>query len=306
MGEPSIRMKRQTKIIIAALGLGLITALLVWYLQDKTVAVFESRGVIANEQRKLIIFTLLLSLVVVIPVFGLLIMILVKYREGRGGHYDPTWDHNRLAETIWWVVPLAIIGVLGWVTWHSTHQLDPYRPIASDVQPVRVQVMALDWKWLFIYPDERIATVNYLQIPVDTPINFEISSAGAMNSFWVPQLAGQVYAMSGMSAKLHVMADTPGDYRGVSANLSGEGFAGMHFTVKAVDKDQYYTWTQAAKQSDKQLTAARYQQLVKPSEDDPEATFGWTEQNMYDKAVLASSGGIPAHGGSHKRHGENE
>ncbi|MDB5166270.1 MAG: Ubiquinol oxidase subunit 2 [Candidatus Saccharibacteria bacterium] len=280
------------KLIFIALAVAALVALSIWYLHDKPFALFESRGVIAHEERKLMVFTLALSLVVVIPVFALLIGIVWRYRDTnqKKARYDPTWDHNRMAETIWWLIPTAIITVLAIVTWQSTHQLDPYRPIASTVKPVKVQVVALDWKWLFIYPDERIATVNFVQLPVNTPVDFEITSAGPMNSFWIPQLAGQIYAMSGMSSQLHVMADQTGDYRGSSANLSGKGFAGMTFITRVSSTSEYYDWVQSAKTIESELNQGSYDALALPSQNNPETLYGYVEQNLYDTIVMKDMG----------------
>ena len=181
------------------------------------------------------IFAALLSLVVVIPVFAMTIYIVWRYRESnQKAKYSPDWDHNSKVETIWWLIPTLLIVVLSVVTWNSSHSLDPFKPIKSSVKPLRVQVIALQWKWLFIYPEQGVASTNILELPVDRPINFEVTADAPMNSFWIPQLGGQIYAMAGMSTQLHLMASEAGTYAGASANLSGKGFAKMKFDTKAV------------------------------------------------------------------------
>jgi cytochrome o ubiquinol oxidase subunit 2 len=172
------------------------------------------------------------------------------------------------------------------VTWNSSHNLDPYKPLASNVKPLTIQVVALQWKWLFIYPEQGIATVNFAQIPEDVPINFEITSDAPMNSFWIPQLGGQIYAMPGMSTKLHLMAEEPGDYRGSSANISGEGYWAMRFTTRASSQEKFDDWVAEVKTSKQWLDAAEYKQLAKPSEDEPQIFYSAFDDDLYDTVVM--------------------
>jgi len=219
-------MKKSYKIILAITVSLCFIALLILVSRNAHFAVLDPKGVIATQQRDLMKKVLLLMFIVTIPVFALTAFIVWRYREGKDAAYKPDWDHNRLAETIWWGIPLVIILLISGLTWTSSHKLDPFRKIeASNSEPIKIQVVALDWKWLFIYPKYNIATVNMAQIPEDTPIDFEVTADAPMNSFWIPQLGGQIYAMSGMATHLNLMADQPGEYRGSSANLSGEGFA---------------------------------------------------------------------------------
>jgi len=223
--------------VVLLLGIVLLFATLI---RGHTVAVFDSKGLIADKQRRLIITTVLLSLIVVVPVYVMAFAIAIRYRDSnKTAKYTPDWDHSRILEFIWWAVPCAIILVLAIITWNSSHDLDPFKALKSDKKPLTIEVVALQWKWLFIYPEQGIASVNLVGLPVDTPINFEITSDAPMNSFWLPQLGGQVYAMSGMSSELHLMADEPGTYNGVSANISGEGFAGIPMRTNHVAAVQY-------------------------------------------------------------------
>lgn len=227
--------------------------------------VLSPAGTIAQQQRELIIVATLMMLVVVIPVFLMTWVIATKYRESKNAEYKPTWDGSRFAETLWWGIPLVLIAVLSVIIVKSSHELDPYKPLASDKQPIEVQVIALQWKWLFIYPEQRIASVNYLQIPEDTPINFKITSDAPMNSFWIPKLGGQVYAMAGMTTKLHLQADEPGEYQGSSANISGEGFADMNFTTRASSRADFDAWVLGRKSVGDILDVAAYDALAAPT-----------------------------------------
>lgn len=297
-------MRRFIKPVVFAL-LGICFLALLSFLASKgTLAVIDPQGPIADEQKDLLIFATVLMLVIVIPVFLLTGWIAWRYRESnKKAKYSPDWDTNKALESIWWGFPIAIILVLSIVTWTSTHQLDPYRPLAAEAstEPVTIQVVALDWKWLFIYPDQRIATVNYLKIPEKTPINLEITSDAPMNSFWIPQLGGQIYAMPGMRTKLHLKADTTGTYQGSSANLSGEGFAGMRFVAESVSDSDFEQWLDMSKAGTQILNEATYSELSEPSQNNPQATFASVEpelfQDIIDKFMIPE--GQDSHGGGH-------
>lgn len=279
-----MKLRRQVGLII--LFLVVFVGLLVFLTQGANVAVLNPKGLIAEKERNLIVFTCILGLGVVIPVFIMLFAFAWRYREGNAkATYTPEWGHSRLFETIWWGIPCAIILVLAVVTWKATHELDPYKAIASTTPPLKVQVVALQWKWLFIYPDQKVATINTLPLPEKTPINFEITSDAPMNSFWIPNLGGQVYAMSGMSTRLHLIADQPGVYNGSSANISGPGFAGMKFAAKVTSRQDFDAWVRSAQSSPSVLGAAEYDVLALPSKDAPQATYALTKTDLYDTIV---------------------
>ncbi len=280
-------MKTLNRILfVLAITLGVV-ALSIFLLHGSNIAVLNPKGIIAQKELNLLIFASLLSLVVVIPVFILTFGIVWRYREGNHrAKYTPDWDHNRLAETVWWGIPIILILILAVVTWTSSHELDPYRPLASTKPPITIQVIALDWKWLFIYPGQHIASVNFLQIPTDTPINLEITSDAPMNSLWIPQLSGQIYAMAGMTSQLHLNATEAGIYRGSSANLSGNGFSGMKFNVQASSQAEYDDWVRTAQTSSNQLTMSTYDELAKPSQDTPVTLYSVSEANLYGKVVM--------------------
>lgn len=271
---------------ILAIGIPLVCAAAVAFaVQGNNIAVLNPKGDIASQQRTLIIVATAIMLLVVIPVFVLTFYIARKYREGQKiEDYQPDLDGNRALEIVWWTIPLSIVIVLGGIIWKTSHTLDPYRPIASDRKPITVQVVSLEWKWLFIYPEQGLATVNYLQIPEDTPINFELTSDAPMNSFWIPQLGGQVYTMNGMQTKLHLIANEPGEYTGQSANLSGEGFAGMKFTTKATSTTEFESWVKD-KQSSSPLDASAYDALAKRSKNNPPTTYRYKDRSIYANVI---------------------
>ncbi len=280
-------MPRKYKIAFLVLLVFAFVALFVVLLKDATIPVLNPRGIIASKEHWLIVFTTLLAVLIVVPVFVMLFVIAWKYRaDNPNAQYKPNWDTSRLYESLWWGIPCVIIAVLAVVTWFAAHDLDPYKKLDSAVKPVKVQVVSLQWKWLFIYPEQHVASVNFLQLPVGTPINFEITSDAPMNSFWIPSLGGQVYAMSGMSTKLHLMADKPGDYYGSSANISGEGFAGMKFTARASSRADFDTWVTAAQRSPQGLDAQSYATLAQPSKDTPAANYSLKQPDLYDTIVM--------------------
>lgn len=280
-------MKRKFKIVFLVL---LFLAMLVGsvvYIATNEIVVLNPKGWIAERQRTLLIISTLLMLIVVIPVFIITIFFAWKYRESNTkAKYSPDVDHNHLAEVIWWGLPFIIIVVMSVITYKSCHELDPFKPLNSTEKPLRIQAVALDWKWLFLYPDLGIATVNIVQFPEKTPLNFEITSDAPMNSFWIPALGGQMYAMAGMRSKLHLIANEPGTYRGSSANISGRGFAGMWFTAKSTTRADFDEWVKSVKASSTTLDSKEYDQLAQPSERNPPATYVLEQPDLFDQIVM--------------------
>ena len=278
--------KKIIAVFVAILTLGAV--LLVLFLGNNQLVLLSPEGAVAGRQRDIIVFTTLLSMVVIVPVFSLLAFIAWRYRVGnKKAAYTPDWDHHHGLEFVWWAVPCIIILILAVVTWRTSHELDPYRPLDSAKEPVTIQVVALQWRWLFIYPDEGIATVNFVRFPEDTPVNFRITADAPMNSFWIPQLSGQVYAMNGMQTKLHVIADKPGVYDGSSANISGEGFADMRFTAQSSTRAEYDAWVQEVRQSfSEHLTFAAYEQLAKPNRDTTKLQYAGHESGLYNRIMM--------------------
>ena len=252
-------------------------------------------GSVAAQQSHLIVQSTFLMLLIVIPVIVLTVVFAWRYRQSnKEATYTPDWDHSTQLELVIWAAPLLIIIALGALTWISSHTLDPFRPlrrldaareIPAQVKPLTIEVVALDWKWLFIYPELGIATVNEVAAPVDVPINFKITASSVMNSFFVPALAGQVYAMPGLQTQLNAVMNSPGEYEGFSANYSGAGFSGMHFKFKGLAPQAFSQWVQSVKGTGQELNAAGYQKLAAPSESEPVHLYSSVDASLYD-AIL--------------------
>ncbi len=266
--------------------LAAVVLLLYALLHGHTIQVLDPKGAVGHEERRLMFFALALSVIVVIPVFAMLVWFAWRYRDThpKKAKYTPDWDRNPFIEGVWWLVPTILIVILSVVTWRSSHALDPYKPL-SGTEPLNIQVIALDWKWLFIYPEQNIASVNYLQLPVDRPVNFSITADAPMNSFWIPQLGGQIYAMPGMATQLHLEATEIGKFRGSSANISGDGFAGMTFTAEATSEKAFEQWVKQAK-GFSTLTFSAYDKLAEPSQNDPSAYYGSVEPKLFDVVIM--------------------
>ena len=243
-------------------------------------------GAVAKQQGHLIVVSTLLMLIVILPVMALTVLFAWRYRKSNtAATYTPDWDHSTQLELVIWAVPLLIIIALGAVTWINTHTLDPYRRLRTAVKPITVEVVALDWKWLFIYPEQGIAVVNDLAAPVDVPINFKITASSVMNSFFVPALAGQIYAMPGMQTELHAIINRAGDYDGFSANYSGAGFSDMRFKFHGMRDADFAQWVRAAKASGQTLDREGYLALERPSEHDPVRRYASVSPDLYEAIV---------------------
>ena len=252
-------------------------------------------GDVALQQRDLVLIATALMLLIVIPVLALIALFAWRYRSSNeDATYTPDWDHSTQLELMIWGAPLLIIICLGAVTWTGTHLLDPYRPIGriaagrpvpANAKPLEVQVVALDWKWLFIYPEYGFATVNELAAPVDRPIRFRLTSSSVMNAFYVPTLAGMVYTMPSMETKLHAVINTPGVYRGISANYSGAGFSGMHFQFFGMKDADFAGWVARNQGAGGDLSRARYLDLVKPTQTVPVMRFAHVAPGLFDAVV---------------------
>ena len=252
-------------------------------------------GDIASQQARLLVVSTLLMLIIIVPVILLTVLFAWRYRKNNtSATYSPEWDHSTMLELIIWGGPLLIIIALGLITWISTHTLDPYRPLSridathpvtADTKTLTVEVVALDWKWLFIYPELGIASVNELAAPVDMPIRFKITASSVMNSFYIPALAGQIYAMPGMETSMHAVINQAGDYDGFSANYSGAGFSDMRFKFHGMTPENFERWVQRTKNSPLMLHRADYSQLTEPTQRDPVKLFGHVEDNLFHAIV---------------------
>jgi len=225
-------------------------------------------------------------LLVVVPVIAMTLYFAWKYRStNTKAVYMPRWSHSTRIEVVVWTIPCIIVAILAVITYKSSHALDPYKPLESSVKPINIDVVSMDWKWLFIYPDYDIATVNEIAFPVDTPVNFRITSSAMMNSFFIPQLGSMIYSMAGMETKLHLNATSPGTYAGISANYSGAGFSGMRFKAIATSNEGFEEWVKKAKASDEALTPESYEALLVPSEFVPVKLYSSAPTGMFDNIM---------------------
>jgi cytochrome o ubiquinol oxidase subunit 2 len=258
---------------------------------------FDPRGPVAFAERQILLNSLGIMLAIVIPTILATLGVAFWFRaSNERARYRPNFRYSGRLEMLVWSIPLMTVLLVGGVAWIGSHDLDPPKPIASMERPLRVQVASLDWKWLFIYPDEGVASVNQLTIPVGTPVSFELTSPGVMNSFLVPQLAGQIYTMAGMVTRLNMRADYPGTYRGISANFSGEGFADMHFDVDAVPPEHFARWVASTRSVGPVLDAQAYADLVKPSKAVAPFTYRSIAPGLFTS--ILSAGLQPHHGHS--------
>lgn len=248
---------------------------------------FNPAGIVAGQERTIFFFVLGLSAVVVIPVFTMLILFAVKYRESNeNANYQPEWNHNKWLETAWWVIPIVIVGVVGTVSWKSTHALDPYKKIASSSKTLNVQVVTMEWKWLFIYPDLHIATINQLKAPINTPIHLTLSADSPMSAFWVPSLGSQIYTMNGMSTQLNLEANKMGTFKGYNTNINGKGYAKMDFQVPIVSKSNFDSWGKGAQKSPNVMNEMTYNKLSKPVVFDGTKVYHLQDSTLYDTILM--------------------
>jgi cytochrome o ubiquinol oxidase subunit II len=256
------------------------------------IALFDPAGPIGAQEKSIILLATGLMLIVVVPVILMTLAFAWRYRASNTrATYAPDWEHSNRIEAVVWLVPCIIIAILGSVTWVSSHTLDPYRPIETGAKPVDVDVVSLDWKWLFIYPDQKVASVNQLVIPTGAPVRFHLTSASVMNAFFIPRLGTQIYTMPGMETKLTLVASKPGEFAGMSANYSGGGFSDMTFTTKALDRAGFDRWVESARASQGKLDMAAYRQLAQPGVRKTAETFGAVEPTLYHDILNKCSDG---------------
>jgi len=266
--------------------------------------VMNPAGDVARQQADLILWSTALMLLIIIPVMALTVLFAWKYRAAnKDAEYAPDWDHSTGLELVIWAAPLMIVISLGALTWVSTHLLDPYRPLgrlspgkplAANDRPLEVQVVALDWKWLFIYPEQGVATVNELVLPLNRQVRFRMTSSSVMNTFWVPAMAGMIYTMPGMETKLHAVLDKPGRYEGRSGNYSGAGFSGMTFWTYAVDDAGFTRWASQTRAAQARLSDANYMKLEQPSENVQPIRFGGVQDDLFRRITqMCVKPGVP-------------
>ncbi len=275
----------------AKLGVGAMCALVL--LTSCQPAVLDPQGPVGAAEKTILIDSLAIMLAIVIPTILAIASFAFWFRaSNKRATYLPDWEYSGQIELVTWSIPLLVIILLGGVTWISAHALDPAVPLASSKKPIEIQVVSLDWKWLFIYPDQHVASVNMLEVPAGTPIHFALTSASVMNTFDVPQLGGMIYVMNGMATQLNLSADKPGTFHGISAHYSGDGFSDMHFDVRAVSDADFASWVTATKQdaAAQTLDGNAYLALEKQSEHVAPFTYRDTVPDLFASVV---SGKLP-------------
>ena len=276
-------MKANKYLLLAGLPV-LLTMVFLGGCSD--IVLFDPKGPIGESERFLIIAAIVLMLIVVIPVFIMGFWFSRRYRASNTkATYKPKWDRSGKIDLAVWLVPIAIVIALGWLAWTRTHQLDPYKPIDTGVKPINIEAVSLDWKWLFIYPDYNIATVNEIAFPAKVPLSFKITSDTVMTSFFIPQLGSQIYAMAGMQTRLHLLADEPGVYTGQNQQFSGAGYADMFFKAIASSQEEFEAWLKKAKQSPDKLDLDRYEELRKQSFGYPVTYFSSVSSDLFDHII---------------------
>ena len=255
--------------------------------------VLDPQGPVGAAEKTILINSLAIMLAIVIPTILATLAVAWWYRASNTrARYLPDWEYSGRVELVTWSIPAMVVLLLGGIAWVGSHDLDPPRPLVSRVKPVNVEVISLDWKWLFIYPDQGVASVNRLVVPAGVPVSFRLTSATVMNSFFVPQLGSQIYTMNGMTTRLNLQADKSGRYAGLSAQFSGDGFSGMRFTVDAVPAVQYASWLGATRGRGPSLNAATYRELSKPSKNIAPMSYGAVTPGLFD--AIASAKPLPA------------
>ena len=255
-----------------------------------TEGVLDPQGPIAEAERQIMFNSTGIMLAIVIPTMLATLGIAYWFRaSNKRARYLPEFAYSGRLEVLVWSIPIMTVILVGGVAWVGSYDLDPPKAIASAGKPVRVQVVALDWKWLFIYPDQGIAAVNQLTVPLGTPISFELTSSGVMNSFFVPQLGGQIYTMAGMVTRLNLRADHAGTYRGISSNYSGAGFSDMHFNVDVIPEERFAQWLSATRTAGPTLDSQSYSELAKPSQAIAPFTYRAVASGLFNTILSAGS-----------------
>lgn len=247
---------------------------------------FFTAGQVAEHERNLMVFTLVVLMFVLIPVVVLTLWFAWRYRESNTkATHSPEWSHSSLLEVFLWGGPAVIIVVLGVMTWVSTHELDPYKPIESEHDAIQVEAISMDWKWLFIYPEQGVAVVNEMAMPVDVPVSMRLTSATVMNALMIPRLGSQMFAMSGMQTKLNFIANKPGTYFGKNYQYSGEGFDNMHFDAIATNREGFEQWVAKAKKADRTLDRAALEELEQPTHHEPVQYYSDIEPGLFEHVI---------------------
>lgn len=285
--------RKNRPILLTFIGLVCLGLLMTLLLKDADVRLFNPKGFVAQQQLDLMILVVLLMLVVAVPTMIILYSFAWEYRESnQKAVYDPQARHGKFSAFTIWAIPTVFMILLALILAPATYRLEPRKSLAESSEPLKIQVIAMRWKWVFFYPEQNIATVNFVQVPVGTPVEFEITADETpMSSFWIPHFSGQLYAMTGHVNRLNILAEETGDYPGSSAEINGRGFAGMKFTARASSQADFDKWMQDIKQSPANLDTEQYGALLKPSENNPTALYSSYDTNLYNKMLMKYAGG---------------
>jgi cytochrome o ubiquinol oxidase subunit 2 len=295
------KLNQSKPIWLVLIGLIALSLLVATLLKGSDIALLNPKGVIASEERKLMFYTVFILLDIGIPTLLLFYLVAWRYRDtNEKAHHTPNTSGSKSLVFLIWALPFVIMLLLAAVMWPAAHRLAPKQAIISDAKPMTIEVIAMRWKWLFIYPEQDIATVNFVQIPTNTPVQFVITADETpMSSFWIPHLGGQLYAMTGHENQLNLMAETPGDYEGRSAEINGAGFAGMTFTTRASSREEFNQWVQSIRLSTQTLGTNEYKELLVPSENNSSVFYAKADPNLFNNLILK-------YNGSHGGHAETE
>ena len=252
--------------------------------------VLDPRGPVGASEKLILIDSMSIMLTIVVPVIVATLAFAWWFRASNTrATYRPNWEFSGSLELIIWAIPTLVITFLGGIAWFGSHSLDPYRPLDSKLKPLEVEAVSLDWKWLFIYPDEGIATVNQLVVPSGTPLHFKITSASVWNAFFVPQLGSMIYSMAGMTTQLNLQADKPGTFPGLSSQFSGDKFSDMHFDVRAVEGEAFHQWVAGVKESGTALDVAAYARLAQTADSAPPTTYKAVDPTLFAAIVAGTA-----------------
>jgi cytochrome o ubiquinol oxidase subunit 2 len=248
--------------------------------------ILDPQGPIGAADKTILIDSLAIMLAIVLPTIVAVFGFAYWFRASNAkASYQPHWAYSGRIELVVWSIPTLTIILLGGVAWIGAHQLDPAKAVEGSGKPLTIQAVSLDWKWLFIYPDQEVATINTLTVPADVPLRFELTSSSVMNVFFIPQFGSMIYTMNGMATQLNLRADKPGTFGGLSAHFSGDGFPDMHFDVHVVPSEQFSKWAQEASRADKSLDEASYGEIAKPSMKSAPAIYRLADPNLFHSIV---------------------
>jgi cytochrome o ubiquinol oxidase subunit 2 len=248
--------------------------------------ILDPQGPIGAAEKAILIDSVAIMLAIVLPTILAIFAFAFWFRASNAkARFRPDWAYSGRIELVVWAVPALTIILLGGVAWIGAHELDPAKAIDGPSKPLRIQAVSLDWKWLFIYPDQKIAAINTLTVPAGVPLQFELTSASVMNAFFIPQFGSMIYTMNGMTSRLNLRADNPGTFQGLSAHFSGDGFSDMHFDVRVVPSEQFSKWAQESSSTEKSLDQRSYQEIAKPSIDDAQAIYRLADPDLFQSIV---------------------